>query len=190
MVKPEGSNRVHQLNGANTVGDNGNNARYKGVRMRKWGKWVAEVRLPNSRDRVWLGSYDTAEKAARAYDAAVYCVRGPNAVFNFPRAAPPEIRPSRNLSHQQIQAVASTHARQEPREPAAVVEDGHGRRAGAMAETTSTMSLDQNPNPVVVGMPRESNGDEILNWPSLEFTFTLGVGDEFNSCFYGFLGDF
>ncbi|XP_061339620.1 ethylene-responsive transcription factor ERF017-like [Gastrolobium bilobum] len=57
---------------------------YKGVRKRKWGKWVSEIRLPNSRERIWLGSYDTQEKAARAFDAALYCLRGRHASFNFP----------------------------------------------------------------------------------------------------------
>jgi acyl-CoA synthetase (NDP forming) len=49
--------------------------KYKGVRLRQWGKWVAEIRLPNSRERVWLGSYDTPEKAARAFDAAFVFLR-------------------------------------------------------------------------------------------------------------------
>uniref|UniRef100_A0A6N2M8L9 AP2/ERF domain-containing protein n=1 Tax=Salix viminalis TaxID=40686 RepID=A0A6N2M8L9_SALVM len=64
------------------------NGRYRGVRMRKWGKWVAEIRQPNSRNRIWLGSYNTAEEAARAYDAAVFCLRGPSATFNFPLNVP------------------------------------------------------------------------------------------------------
>ena len=45
------------------------------MRKRKWGKWVSEIRLPNSRGRIWLGSHDTQEKAARAFDAALYCLR-------------------------------------------------------------------------------------------------------------------
>ncbi|KAF8113359.1 hypothetical protein N665_0050s0019 [Sinapis alba] len=90
--------------------------KYTGVRKRKWGKWVAEIRLPNSRDRIWLGSFDSAEKAARAFDAALYCLRGPGARFNFPNN-PPEIPGGRSLTPQQIQVVANRFACEEPLPP-------------------------------------------------------------------------
>ncbi|CAH9087888.1 unnamed protein product [Cuscuta europaea] len=89
--------------------------KFKGVRMRSWGSWVSEIRAPNQKARIWLGSHSSPESAARAYDAALLCLRGAaaSATLNFPlRLASYYIPPSDAavLSPKSIQRIAASAA--------------------------------------------------------------------------------
>lgn len=81
--------------------------KYKGVRRRKWGKWVSEIRVPGSPHRLWLGSYATPEAAAVAHDVATYCFRGDSSLqnLNFPLLLPAGA--TFGLSPSSVQKVAS-----------------------------------------------------------------------------------
>ncbi|KAG6508194.1 ethylene-responsive transcription factor ERF014-like [Zingiber officinale] len=117
MVK--GSSSSSSIAPSSTKVSNHGKRQYKGVRMRSWGSWVSEIRAPNQKTRIWLGSYSTPEAAARAYDAALLCLRGNSSALNFPSSPPfpggvPEVG---IMSPKSIQRAAAAAAAQETARP-------------------------------------------------------------------------
>ncbi|KAB2008629.1 hypothetical protein ERO13_D10G103700v2 [Gossypium hirsutum] len=89
-----------------------NHSPFRGVRKRRWGRYVSEIRLPGQKTRIWLGSFGSPEMAARAYDSAAFFLKGDSAILNFPELVGSLPRPE-SCSRRDIQSAAAKAALQE-----------------------------------------------------------------------------
>ncbi|KAL8216420.1 hypothetical protein R6Q57_023257 [Mikania cordata] len=144
--------------------------KYKGVRRRKWGKFVSEIKDPKKGGNVWLGTFDSAIEAAKAYDKAAFQIRGTTAGLNFPLQSPEELNAATNT-------IVRGRRKRKKDVSDTIRSDENGKRESFKWTDESLVAMCN-----ILNKHRSINGqDPQFKWPDLQLEFEKISDHKFKS---------